>query len=155
LAGFRVEHQELLETPDGDYRIDVTVRFTQLGVDFLVIAECKDHKRPVERRDVQILSDKLRAAGAQKGILFSTNGFQKGAIEYARSHGIALVRLVEGALTYETRGLGNSARPAPPPWVDLPKFVGCLISLCDDVRYNVSVMLSGHVGALSGFLASA
>jgi restriction system protein len=153
LAGFRVEHRELVRTPDGDYRIDVTTRFTQLGADFLVLVECKDHARPVERQDVQVLFDKVRAAGAQKGMLFSTNGFQKGAIEYARSHGIALVRMSEGALTYETRTLGTEAAPVP-PWVNVPKYVGQLISLNDDGNWQVSLVETGRVNALSGFLAS-
>jgi restriction system protein len=125
LAEFRVEQRELIRTPDGNYRI----------------------------KDVQILSDKLRAAGAQKGMLFSTNGFQKGAIEYARSHGIALVRVIEGALTYETRGLNTQAHPAP-PWANFPKYVGHLVSLSDDGRWHVSLVETGRVDALRGFLAS-
>src|SRR2546428_1483818 len=96
LTSFRVEHQELIVTPDGQYRIDVTARFRQLAVDFLLLVECKDHTRPVEREDVQVLADKKRAAEAHKAILFATNGFQKGAIEYARIHGIALVRVCGG-----------------------------------------------------------
>jgi restriction system protein len=77
---------------DGEYRIDITARFRQLGVDFLVLVACKDQSRPVEREDVQVLADKKRGTGAQKAILFATNGFQRGAIEYAKVNGIALMR---------------------------------------------------------------
>ena len=142
--------------PDGQYRIDVTVRFAQLGADFLVLAECKDHARPVEREDVQVLADKLRAAGAQKGMLFSTNGFQKGAIDYARSHGIALVRIIEGALTYETRGVrADNVRPAPPPWANIPPFVGQVVSLADNGHVHVTLVERGRTNALRQFLESA
>jgi restriction system protein len=154
MAGFRVEHQELVRTPDGNYRIDVTARFNQLGVDFLVLVECKDHARPVEREDVQILSDKLRAAGAHKGMLFSTNGFRKGAVEYARTHGIALVRVLKGALTYETRGLETDEPPAAPPWLNIPKYVGQFITLGEDESWQVSVVQRGAVGPLFRFLTS-
>jgi restriction system protein len=123
----------------------------------LVLAECKDHARPVEREDVQVLADKLRAAGAQKGMLFSTNGFQKGAIDYARSHGIALIRIIEGALTYETRGAARSdyVRPTPPPSANIPLFVGQLVSLAENGHVHVSVVERGRTNALRQFLESA
>ena len=141
LPGFRIEHQESLPTPDGLYKMDATVRFTQLGVDFLVLVECKDHARPIEREDVQVLADKLRAAGAHKALLFSTNGFQKGAIEYAKNHGVALVRVFEGALRYETRGFNTiGPRPVPPPWANTPAFVGQCISLGDNGEVRTAIV---------------
>lgn len=63
-----------LPAADGRYEIDATARFRALGVDFLVLVECKDHVRPIEREDVQILADRKRATGAQKAIFFATNG---------------------------------------------------------------------------------
>jgi restriction system protein len=134
----------------------VTVRFDQLGAHFLVLVECKDHSRPVEREDVQVLADKVRAAGAQKGMLFSTNGFQRGAVEYARSHGVALVRVIEGALTYESRGLPvDGLRPEPPPWAKIPPFVGQLIWLADNGNVRTSLLERGRIDALKAFLKSA
>jgi restriction system protein len=103
LEGFRVEEQEIVSAADGRYRIDVTARFRALDADFLVLVECKDHTRPVEREDVQVLADKKRAAGAQKAMLFSTNGFQSGAIEYAASHGIALTSGLGSVSDHEPR----------------------------------------------------
>src|SRR5262245_54517289 len=118
LTDFRLGEQEVVKTADGSYRIDVTARFMALDAAFVVLVECKDHSRPVEREDVQILADKKRAAGAHKAMLFSTNGFQSGAIEYATHHGIALIRVLEGALTWETRGVGPAT--PPPPWANIP-----------------------------------
>jgi len=156
LPGFRLEQQEIVRTPDGQYRIDVTLRFSQLGVQFVVLVECKDHARPVEREDVQVLADKKRAAGAHKAILFSTNGFQRGAIDYARSHGIALIRLLEGVLTYETRSRPQGGpRPAPPPWIKFPQFVGQLVCPGDDAKIQISVLEPGNTDALAQLLASA
>lgn len=89
-------HREIFESSEGRFEIDVTARLRALGVDFLVLVECKDHVRPVGRDVVQVLADKRRALGAQKAILVSTNGFQSGAIEYAKQHCVALVRVIEG-----------------------------------------------------------
>jgi restriction system protein len=155
LSEFRVEHRESLVTAEGSYQIDVTARFQQLGVDFLVLIECKDHSRPVEREDVQVLADRKRAAGAQKAILFATNGFQRGAIEYAKVHGIALIRIVEGALMYETRSaLPMAARPSLPPRANIQPFVGLRISL-EGSSIHVWTVERGRSDALAEYLASA
>lgn len=95
LSDFRTAHRERLNGADGTYEIDVTVRFSALGANFVVLVECKNQQYPVKREAVQILRDRLQSVGAHKGIMFATTTFQKGAIEYAEKHGIALVRLTE------------------------------------------------------------
>lgn len=122
LTDFRSAHMEKVAGVDGDYVLDVAVRFCALGADFLVIVECKHERRKVERQDVQILHDKVRSTGAQKGMLFSISGFQSGAIEYADVHRIALVQLVDGASTWFTKSIGSQS--SPPPWASIPKYVG-------------------------------
>ncbi len=154
LPGFRVEHRESVKAADGQYQIDVTARFRQLGVDFLVLVECKDHVRPVEREDVQVLADKRRATGAHKAILFATNGFQSGALEYARAHGIALVRILEGALTYETRSANQTSPPTTPPWANIQPYIGQRIYL-DGNSTHVWVVERGRPEALAAYLSSA
>jgi restriction system protein len=154
LPGFRIEHRETVATPDGAYQIDVTARFRQLGVDFFVLVECKDHTRAVEREDVQVLADRKRAAGAQKAILFATNGFQKGAIEYAKVHGIALVRVLEGSLMDETRSAHQPGqRPTPPPWANIQPFAGQRID-SDGTNIRVWLVERGRPDALRDYLLS-
>src|SRR4051812_44422958 len=80
LENFRAVHREIVSSSDGDYEIDITARFRALEVTFLVLIECKYHFHPIKRETVQVLHAKLASAGAQKGILFSTSTFQKGAI---------------------------------------------------------------------------
>lgn len=122
LVEFKSEHLGKVAGVDGAYVIDVTVRFSALGANFLVLVECKHEQRKVERQDVQILNDKVRSTGAQKGMLFSVSGFQNGAIKYADVHGIALVQLANGSTSWFTR----SAEPPtpPPPWANIPKYIG-------------------------------
>ena len=150
LTDCRLGEQEVVRAADGSYRIDVTVRFKALDAAFLVLIECKDHSRPVEREDVQILADKKRAAGAHKAMLFSTNGFQSGAIDYAAHHGIALIRVLEGALTWETRSVGP---PTPPPhWANIPPFVAQFIRASGPGRIMVATLGRGSSSDLVTFL---
>lgn len=122
LHQFSSKHLESIEAPDGSYELDVTARFSALGADFLVLVECKHKRRKVERQDVQALHAKLRSVGAQKAMLFSIAGFQSGALEYAASHGIALVQLAHGSSTWFTKSIGPAM--APPPELGIPEFVG-------------------------------
>ena len=95
LPGFKVQRLEKIQAPDGVYEIDVTARFEVLGASFLVLIECKNHKNPIKREVAQVLYDRLRAVGAHKGMIFSTAKFQKGAIEFAQAHKIALIQIIE------------------------------------------------------------
>ena len=122
LVSYESTHLKQLVASDGQYTIDVTARFEALGANFLVLIECKHEKRKVERQDVQVLHAKLQSLGAQKAMLFSTAGFQSGAIEYGDAHGIALVQLANGSSSWFTK---NAGPPTPAPsWVRLPKYIG-------------------------------
>jgi restriction system protein len=123
LTSFVATHDVRYLASDGEYQIDVFCNFEALGATFKVLVECKKQKRDVERAVVQLLFDKLRATGSQKGLIFSTGGFQSGAIEFAEMHGIALIRLIEGRYTYFTKA-GDEQKFDPPPWADISKYVG-------------------------------
>lgn len=103
LKDFKVVRREALSASDGEYEVDVTARFEALSVNFLVLIECKHHKSPIKREVIQILNDRLRSIGAQKGILVATSRFQSGALDYATQHGIALISLVGGSFSYVRR----------------------------------------------------
>lgn len=122
LQGYASKHLEPIQAPDGSYIFDVTARFSALGADFLVLVECKHERRKVERQDVQILHAKLVSTGAQKAMLFSIAGFQSGALDYAASHGIALVQLASGRSTWFTKSIGPTE--AQPLWPKMPEYVG-------------------------------
>lgn len=109
VAGLRVTHQSVEHGVDGDYSIDVSVRFQFGGFDYVNLVEAKRHKNPIKRDVVQILDSKVRSVGAHKGIIFSTSPFQSGAIDFAGAHGIALVTVTEGRFTFSTRGAEPNA----------------------------------------------
>jgi restriction system protein len=59
-----------------------------------------------------VLLTKLQSTGAQKGVVVAATGFQSGALEFAKAHGIACVRLVDNAWTYMTRHTQMTNPPA-------------------------------------------
>ncbi|RMN26853.1 Orf22 [Pseudomonas coronafaciens pv. zizaniae] len=122
LTSLEVRHDVKVEAFDSTYQIDVLAKFQAFaGAEFIVLIECKKYRNAVERELVQVLHDKVRSVGAHKGMLFTTTGFQSGAIKYAKAHGIALVSIIEGAATYETRSAFPVAAQ-PPAWLNPPKF---------------------------------
>jgi hypothetical protein len=108
LTELKVTHNQKIEAEDGLYQIDVYATFKAMGVEMKVIAECKQYASPVKREKVAVLHDKSRALGAHKGIMFSTASYQKGAIQYAIIHGIALVRILPRGAQFLTNYMGGS-----------------------------------------------
>jgi len=107
LEDFRVQTLERIEGVDGSYICDATVRFRLFGMDFLIVVEARNHTHPIKRELVQILHSKAVSVGAQKAVLVATAQLQQGAINYAKTHGIALVLVTEGRFTFETKGAGE------------------------------------------------
>lgn len=97
------QHNKIIAGDDGDYQIDGFIEFYAIGVIYKTLVECKHYKSSISREKVQILYDKVRATGAQKGILMSISNFQSGAIDYATKHGIALIQIIESGERYCTR----------------------------------------------------
>lgn len=93
LQDFKITHDTKIKVSDGKYQIDIYAEFSAMGSRFKVLCECKKYKNRVNRDKVAILHQKLESLGAQKGILISTSDFQSGAVEYAKKHGIALIRV--------------------------------------------------------------
>ena len=100
LPNFTIKHNQKVETYDGTYQIDVLAEYTALGAKNTVLIECKKQSRSIEREIVATLDGKLRSIGAQKGILISTAGFQGGAVQYAKIHGIALWQICENFIKH-------------------------------------------------------
>lgn len=109
----QVEVLERIEGVDGAYKIDVTARYRVGEFDHLLLGEAKMHGRPIEREVVMVLNQKMTSVGAQKGVVFSTAGFQRGAIDFARRHGIALLQVNSDEVIIEVRSAGGEAKRLP------------------------------------------
>ena len=142
--GLRIDRLEKISVQDGTYEIDITARFEALGVDFLVLVECKHHKSPIKRDVVQILHDRVRAVGAQKGIIFSTSRFQRGAVQYAQAHGVALVEIADSRTCYVTRGYEAEKELLP----GVPPRVGWFMSLSNEGYLTRTLMKEDNVADL-------
>lgn len=133
---------------DGTYDFDATVRFNLQGMDFLVIVEAKLHKNPIKRELVQVLHAKLRSVGAQKAAMISTAPYQRGALEYAKSHGIALATVTEGRFTFETKSVDappRLSREQAAGRFGLPTFVGHVYSQgSEPSSTSVAVLSTRH-----------
>jgi len=129
LSQYQSNHREVIKAHDGAYEFDVTTRFSAHGFDYLTLVECKAYKSPVKREKVQELWTKLQSVGAQKAVLFSTSGFQSGAVKFAKQHGVALVHLADGRTTILAKAFynddGNIRSDMMPS--DIPAAVGWLI----------------------------
>src|ERR1043166_4631870 len=104
ISAIRTKHQARKMGSGGSYAIDVMAWFKIFGgAEIVILVECKYQERPVERDEIIILEGKLRDVGAHKGMVFDTSGFQRGALKYAKSRGIATITVVGEEWLYETR----------------------------------------------------
>jgi hypothetical protein len=75
----------------GRYQIDVVVRARLAGtIDFLMIIECKNWSRPIDRPIVQKVIQTRDAVAAHKAAVVSPVGFSAEAVDVARVNGVAL-----------------------------------------------------------------
>jgi hypothetical protein len=82
-----------------DVKITRRTRFHRV----VTLVECKRWKEPVSRDRIDVLAASIEALGAQNGAIFTTTGFEEGAIAYAKGKGIEL--FVVRDLTPEEWGL--------------------------------------------------
>lgn len=71
-------------------QIDVLIRHRQGFYEHLVVVECKYWQHNVERLHVDALATTIREVGADRGVIFSSKGFQTGAIRQAEADNIDL-----------------------------------------------------------------
>lgn len=73
--------------------IDVSFEMDYGGFTVLFLVECKFYSQKVEVSDIEEFRTKIDDIGAHKGLVFSTIGFQSGAVKSAKAYGVGLARL--------------------------------------------------------------
>src|SRR4030095_8843737 len=95
--------------------MEVSFEAQLLGAQILGLVECKCYKSRVEVSDVEEFHSKVDDIGAHKGIMFTTVGYESGAIKVAQGRGIVLFKLQDGQelleLRIETKGADMPDRP--------------------------------------------
>ena len=149
LIEFNVQHDTKLAGSDGKYQIDIVATFRAFRVDYKTLVECKYYSSPVKREAVQVLKDKLHSTGAHKGILFSSSGFQKGAIEYASQNGIALIHFKDGSSSYVIRRSMSTPISRPE---EVSVWEGWLISVSEDGKETQCLVSKDYPESLDKFI---
>ena len=91
---FDVSVEKYLDNPDENKNIRPSI---------IVIIECKDYSKNIPVDDVEEFHAKLQQIGADntKGVMITQNGcFQRSALTYAESKGIALARILPSNQVY-------------------------------------------------------
>ncbi len=95
-------------------KTDISFETQMLGAHIFGLGECKCYKSRVEVSDVEEFHSKLDDIGAHKGIMFTTVGYEDGAMKVAKGRGIALFTLREeqdlSELKIETKSVGRPVK---------------------------------------------
>ena len=88
-------------------QIDVYVTQKTKLHTYVTIIECKRWKVPVTRQEIDILYASVEDLNASKGVIFTTKGYEEGAIEYAKNKNIDIF-IVRDIREDEYGNLGKS-----------------------------------------------
>lgn len=84
-----VEHDvTLIGKSNAKRQIDVLVTQTTTLHTYKTVIECKRWKKPVTRQVIDVLYATVEDLNASKGVIFTTKGYEEGAIEYAKNKNI-------------------------------------------------------------------
>jgi hypothetical protein len=88
-------------------QIDVFITHKTKLHTYTTIVECKRWKKPVTRQVIDVLFASVEDLNASKGIIFTTKGYEEGAIQYAKSKNIDIF-IVRDIREDEYGNLGKS-----------------------------------------------
>jgi hypothetical protein len=92
----KVQHDVNLQGIILTHQIDVYWEFEVVGVVYKTVLQAKDWNKPVDQGELLkfkgVLDD---LPGQPNGVMVTRNGYQSGAAEFARAHGIQLLELIE------------------------------------------------------------
>ena len=99
--GFEAQTDATLQGVRTSHDIDVAVSSTHAGFDLLWLVECKKWKTRVSKLHVLALREIVHDIGADRGIILSESGFQRGAIEAATLSNVQLTSLSDLTIVTE------------------------------------------------------
>jgi hypothetical protein len=131
-------------------QFDVVVRFKLGTLRYLILIEVKNRIRKAQVEDIDAFVTKARDQNANKAVFVTAAGFQAGAIEVAKRHGIDLFtvsfdeskfRLQQNATFIKIRNLNAPKDAAPEYNIGEPEFVVAVEKLtlvyADGTRWNL------------------
>ncbi|MCG8320225.1 MAG: restriction endonuclease [Cytophagales bacterium] len=89
-----VDHECTFKSKSGNsYKIDLSYSFSLFDMSYLTLVECKCWNNYVTREKIMSFNAIINDLRAHKGIIITTKGFQKGAITYAQSQNLGLIKI--------------------------------------------------------------
>lgn len=93
--GCAVEVDPTVQGARGRHKVDVLVRFPVFGLESLWVIECKYWTSLIPKEKVLVLRSVVEDVGADRGILVSEQGYQKGAHDMVSFANITIVKFSE------------------------------------------------------------
>lgn len=94
--GANIQHDVTIQGLTTSHQIDIFFSYNLAGTTHGIAFECKDYKARVSQEKIMAFKSKIDdIREVTKGIFVARNGFQKGAISFAKAHRIELVELRE------------------------------------------------------------
>ncbi|WP_430409275.1 restriction endonuclease [Kordia sp.] len=99
-----LQHDIKIKGKTGTHQIDVYWKYRQFGELIRVAIECKRYASNITIGHVRSFKSVIEDINCSKGIIVTTKGFQKGAIEYAKNNNISL-KVIRKPNTEELLGI--------------------------------------------------
>ena len=131
--------QRLSKDKDEEYSMDLSVLISIGGADRGVLIECRSEHNPVLAEAVLALSTRLQSAAAQHAIMFSTSGYDPGAVNEAKQHGIPVLTVADGKSAFARSAWGMAGQP--PAWV--PEYMSEVIDVDVFGQLRHKLVMSG------------
>jgi hypothetical protein len=136
--------QRLPSLPGGRRQIDVLLRSRQGETESLTIVECRDHEVEVSEMDAFVTL--VRHVGASHGVMASSVGFQRGAIDCARLEGVEVRVITEDDFSPSTTERMVDVWALEPIGNRLDSAVdGRPVSRHRELEHNISVIERGLI----------
>lgn len=90
-----VKHNKQLQGKYLSHQCDVYWKLESAGMEYSTIVECKNWNKRLKQENLLAFRAKLEDLNYPKGVIVTRSGYQKGAVRYAKAHGILLYELFE------------------------------------------------------------
>jgi hypothetical protein len=124
-TGVKVRDRTEPKDGDGDYVVELGCALRIGEAERSVLIQCRNERAMVTPALVEALHGRLVPAKVQHAMMFSTIGFEPGAIRRARALGIPLFTVADGKTAFARSPWGMAGDP--PAWV--PEYMAELVDL--------------------------
>lgn len=107
VSQLRVQGRATLPEPERGYLLELKGVVSRARWRRHVLIGCRRQNRVVGRADVESFKAHFREFGADAGILFATAPFEPDALAAAQDGTVALLRVTDGRIAFDTSGWGT------------------------------------------------